>query len=80
MFGLFVVLFAITNGTPDTDPTEVMRYRLPFKTEQACKDFLQSDEGSTTLKDMAKAADGAGLVAKFACKKIAASKEDDGSL
>jgi hypothetical protein len=67
MFKLIIGLFLAT-AAPNDPPRHVMGYSQSlFPSEEACREFISTDEGKTFAGAMQMMANGHGLIAKFAC-------------
>lgn len=83
MFKLFVMLFAIANGSPANKPSLVIELKPGFETREECIGFLKSEEGAKAKKAIESAADeiDGDVAIKSVCMKAKEGKtEDDGSL
>jgi len=75
MFKLVAVIFAVVNGVPAEQPSQVLPYNADFETLEACMDFAKTDEGAAlrnAVKEYVKSQRGA-ITAKLGCTQA----EDD---
>ncbi len=71
MFKLIAALFLVNNGVPAEQPAHIMTYNhSAFYTEEACVEFLSTDEGRVATTAISLSARGQGVAVKFGCVQV----------
>jgi hypothetical protein len=69
MFKLVAVIFAVVNGAPSEQPSNVFPYSADFESLESCMEFVQTDEGAVlrnAIKEFVQSQRGT-ITAKLGC-------------
>lgn len=72
LFKLVVTLFVVANGVPSDKPAGVLTHKTTFPTEEACKNYFNTDAGQQAksgIQALVDAQNGA-LLAQVSCAKV----------